>query len=82
MKLSVGTTNVVQFFIEKNGDEILNISAMVHTEIDGVIHEDEYSVQWEHCDTRHCYGQDDDGTCLTEDGVPCVEEHSFGENMI
>ena len=31
MKLSMGTTNVVQFFIEKNGDEILNISAMVHT---------------------------------------------------
>ena len=64
MKLSMGTTNVVQFFIEKNGDEILNISAMVHTEIDGVIDEDEYSTQWEICDISHCYGQDDDGTCL------------------
>ena len=82
MKLSMGTTDVVQVFIKTIGDEILDVSAMVHTEIDGVIHEDEYSVQWEHCDISHCYGQDDDGTCLTENGVPCSEEHSFGENMI
>ena len=82
MKLSMGTTDVVQVFIKTMGDEILDVSAMVHTEIDGVIHEDEYSTQWEICDISHCYGQDDDGTCLTENGVPCSEEHSFGENMI
>ena len=82
MKLSMGTTDVVQVFIRTMEDGILDVSAMVHTEIDGVIHEDEYSVQWEHCDISHCYGQDDDGTCLTENGVPCSEEHSFGENMI
>ena len=82
MKLSMGTTDVVQVFIESDGDEILHVSAMKHEEIDGVLHEDEVSIQWEHCNARHCYGQDDDGVCLTENGVPCSEEHSFGENMI
>ena len=40
MKLSMGTTDVVQVFIRTMEDGILDVSAMVHTEIDGVIHED------------------------------------------
>ena len=41
MKLSMGTTDVVQVFIKTMGDEILQVSATTHKEIDGVLHIDE-----------------------------------------
>ena len=71
----------IHIFIHSDGNKILEVQAEQHIEENDTIVINEFrNVVWEHCDNQHCHTTDVDGTCLTSNGVPCSEEHSYGEN--